>query len=237
MDRAHREELKHDKFVEQVGHTVDYAVSHKSQVTKYAVIAAVLVVAGLGTYFFMQSQENSRQQDLQAAFRIQEASVGSNDPAEISDLKFNTADERAKAFEKSLRDVIAKYPSKREGYIAKFLLATTLADRGNVQEAEKMLRDVADNADREYASQAKLSLGQLLAAQDRSADAEKILRDLLNSPTLMVSKEQATLALARAISKTKPDEARKMLEPLRGHERSTVSRNVLTTIAEIPAAK
>lgn len=237
MDKAHREELKHDKFVEKVGHTVEYAVAHKSQVKLYTILGLALLVAGFGTYFYMQSQENARQSELQAAFRIGEAPVSGDPMGDTADLKFNTADERSKAYEKALRDVVSKYPTKREGYIAKFLLATTIADRGNVQEAEKLLRDVADNADKEYASQAKLSLGQLLAAQDRTADAEKILRDLMNSPTLMVSKEQATLALARAISKSKPEEARKLLEPLRGHERSTVSRNVLTTISELPAAK
>ena len=236
MDKAHRSELKHDKFVEQVGHTVEYAVSHKSQVTRYGIAAAVLVVVGFGAYFYMQYQEGARQRDLQSVFRIHEASVGGAD-AELSEVNFKTADEKAKAVEKSLRDLIAKHPSKREGYVAKFLLATNLADRGNIAEAEKLLRDVADNAGSEYASQAKLSLGQLLASQNRIPDAEKVLRDLVNSPTLMVSKEQATLALAKAISKTKPEEARKMLEPLRGHERSTVSRNVLTTISEMPPAK
>ena len=29
MDRAHRHDLKHDRFVEQVGHTVEYAAEHK----------------------------------------------------------------------------------------------------------------------------------------------------------------------------------------------------------------
>jgi hypothetical protein len=237
VDKAHREELKHDKFVEQVGHTVEYAVSHKSLVTRAGAAVLAVLVIGFGAYFYLQYQENARQAELQAAFRIQEAPVGDNEMADIAEFKFKTADERTKALEKALRDIVAKYPSKREGYVAKFLLATTLADRGSVQEAEKLLRDVADNANGEYASQAKLSLGMLLAAQDRAADAEKILRELVNSPTMMVSKEQATLALARAISKTKPEEARKLLEPLRGHERSTVSRNVLTTISELPAAK
>jgi DNA-directed RNA polymerase subunit F len=68
--------------------------------------------------------------------------------------------------------------------------------------------------------------------QGNTGEAEKILRDLMAHPTIMVSKEQATIELARTLSRTKPDEARKLLEPLRT-ERSAVSRMALTAYAEI----
>lgn len=237
MDRAHREELKHDKFVQQVGHTVEYAVAHRDMVTKAGGGLLLVAILGFGWYFYSQYQESVRQRELQAAYKVLEAPAGPVDPSQNPEIRFATPDEKAKAAEKALRDLSAKFPAKREGHIAKFLLATILADRGNVQEAEKLLRDVAGNGGEEYSAQAKLSLAQLLGSQNRIPDAEKLLRGLIDDPALMVSKEQATIMLARLLIKSKPEEARKLLEPLRGYERAVVSRTALTALSEMPPKK
>ena len=63
---------------------------------------------------------------------------------------------------------------------------------------------------------------------------EKLLRDLMAHPTLFVSKEQAAIALARALIATKPDEARKLLDPLRT-EGSSVGQVALTLYGQLPA--
>ena len=42
-----------------------------------------------------------------------------------------------------------------------------------------------------------------------------MLRDLIAHPTIFVSKEQATITLARYLAPKKPAEARKLLDPLR----------------------
>ena len=61
---------------------------------------------------------------------------------------------------------------------------------------------------------ANLSLAELNFMQNKAAEGEKILRNLIDHPTLLVSKDQAAIALARHLAKTNPAEARKMLEPL-----------------------
>jgi hypothetical protein len=48
-----------------------------------------------------------------------------------------------------------------------------------------------------------------------------------------VSKEQAAVALARAIAVSKPAEARKLLEPLRT-ERPAISQLAITLLSELP---
>ncbi len=68
----------------------------------------------------------------------------------------------------------------------------------------------------------------------RQADAEKLLRSLIDDPTILVSKEQATIALAKVLAKKNPAEARKLLEPLRA-ERGPVSRAALTALGEMSA--
>ncbi|HVP00217.1 MAG TPA: hypothetical protein VMT15_19235, partial [Bryobacteraceae bacterium] len=58
-------------------------------------------------------------------------------------------------------------------------------------------------------------------------------RDLMDHPTEFVSKEQATISLARFLAPKKPAEARKLLEPLRTQP-GAVSQVALTLIGELP---
>ena len=58
------------------------------------------------------------------------------------------------------------------------------------------------------------SLAELYSAKGNTAEAEKLLKDLVDHPTTTVSKDQALISLAKLYSKTKPAEARKLVEPL-----------------------
>lgn len=232
MDRAHRQELKHDKFIEQVGHTVEYAAEHKKDVIKWGIAAVAVLAVILGVYFYTRWQSNVRQDELRAALRTQDAQI-SPTPSDYF-ITFASEAEKAKAVDKAFTDLAAKYPDKAEGQIARYYLGINAADRGNLQEAEKNLKAVAESGNELYASQAKLSLAHIYEGTGRVAEAEKVLRSVIDDPTILVSKEQATIALARILAKTRPADARKLLEPLRT-ERGPVSRAALTALGEIPA--
>ncbi|HYP14774.1 MAG TPA: tetratricopeptide repeat protein, partial [Bryobacteraceae bacterium] len=230
LDKAHRRELKHDKFVEQVGHSVEYAAENKGLVTKIGGAVLLVAVLALGWYLYSQSQHTARQQALREALKIQDAGVGA--PANEFLASFPTQAEKDKAVQKAWSDLAAKYPGKPEGLIAKYYLGVTAADAGRLDEAEKHLREASESGNDDYASQAKLSLAQVYEARGKLDDAEKVLRSVIGDPTILVSKEQATLALGRMLSRTKPAEARKLLEPLRT-ERSAVSRAAITALSDI----
>ena len=232
MDRVHRRELKHDKFVEEVGHSLEFAAEHKSQVIKYGIAALVAIVAGIAIYMYMDSQAAVRQEALRTAMGIQQAQVGTGVGGEFI-VTYPTEAEKQTALHKALTEVVTKYPGKQEAMVAEYFLGTTAADNGNTAEAEKELKNVAEHGKADIASQAKLSLSQLYASQGRTADAEKLLRNLMDNPTVLVSKEQATVSLARALAGSKPDEARKLLEPLRT-QHGAASRVALTAISELP---
>ncbi|HET8549389.1 MAG TPA: tetratricopeptide repeat protein [Bryobacteraceae bacterium] len=232
MDRTHRKELKHDKFVEQVGHTVEYAAEHRTQLTRYGLIVLAVIVIGAGYYFFRNYQHSVRQAALRDALRIQNAQVGK--PGNEFFASYSTEAERSAAQEKTWKEFLAKYHGTDEGAIGAFYLATVYADRGNLNDAEKYFKQAIDDGSAPYASQAKLSLAELYNATGRRQDAERLLRELMNKPTVMVSKEQATIALARVLTSTKPEEARKLLEPLRTQS-GAVSRVALTALAEMPS--
>jgi hypothetical protein len=79
-------------------------------------------------------------------------------------------------------------------------------------------------------------LAQVYASEGKVADSEKLLREIMNNPTVTVSKEQATLTLARILSRTKPDEARKLMEPLRT-QTGAVSRIAINEMTELGLSK
>jgi predicted negative regulator of RcsB-dependent stress response len=233
VDTAHRRELKHDKFVDQVGHGVEYAAEHRSQLVKYGIAALVVLLIAAGSYWYINHQRDVRQAALRDAMAAFEAGVGQGGEFVRS---FPTQDAKDKAVVKELGDVASKYSGKEEGKIAEYFLGLHYSDKGNLAEAEKHLKAVADSGKGDYASQAKLSLAQVYDSTGRQADAEKLLRSLIDDPTMLVSKEQATITLARLLAAKNPAEARKLLEPLRA-ERGPVSRAALTLLGELPAVR
>jgi predicted negative regulator of RcsB-dependent stress response len=230
VDRLTRKELKSDHFVQEVGHTVEYVSEHRQQVYRWGGIALGAIVVIAAVWFWMSSSKATRQDDLRQALRLQDAAVGQGNP---SQLTYPTQQAKDEAVKKAMQNLASKYGSKDEGMIATYYLGVLAADNGNLAEAEKHWKEVADKAAKNYASQAKLSLAQLYAAQNKVPESEKLLRSLMDNPTDLVSKEQAIIALARIKAKDSPQEARKLLEPLRSEKRAAVSRAAITALNEI----
>lgn len=227
-----RKDLKTDRFAQEVGHTVEYVGEHRAQIVRYGLIALALMVVIAGIYFYRQRQHTERQQELATAIRVQEAPLGGGTPG--TPLSFPTQQAKDEAALKAFSDISEKYSGTNEGYIATYFRGSILADQGKLPEAEKLFRQVADEANRNNASLAKLSLAQLYFATNRNQEAEKILRDLMANPTDYVSREQATFSLARGIMGTNPAEARKLLDPLRS-SRGAVSQAAIQLYAELPS--
>lgn len=232
MDSVHRKQLKQDKFVAQVSHSVEYAAEHRDQMMKWGAAALAVLVVAVGVYWYFSYQHRVRQEALHNAMQTYEAGVGASGNEFLK--SFPTQEEKDKAVIKDLSEVANKYSGKEEGRIAQYFLGLYHADKGNLTEAEKQLKPVAESGKDAYASQAKLSLAQIYDSMGRQADAEKLLRSLIDDPTILVSKEQATIALAKVLAKKNPAEARKLLEPLRA-ERGPVSRAALTALGEMSA--
>ena len=235
MDKTLRKEIKTDEFVVATEHAIDYAASHRQQLIRYGgMVLAVLLAAG-AVYWYITSRAEERRAALRDVYVAREATVGA-EPQNGALKSFATQKLKDDAIEKATNDVIARFPGTEEASIALFQKATALADKGNLTESRKILDQLAAGGG-DFGSLARFSIAQGMVTEGKVADAEKIFRELITSPTVMVSKEQATMALARAIMTTRPDEARKLVEPLRAHPRNQVSRNAVSLLGEIPAKK
>jgi predicted negative regulator of RcsB-dependent stress response len=236
VDRHTRKELKTDKFAKEVTHTFEVLSEHSTEVKRYGAIALVVIVAAAGIYFYNGRQTTMREDALAQALHLDDATVGptaGNDPQQQANLHFNTKEEKDKARDKAFVDVAAKYHGTQEGSIAAMYLASDVADKGDLAGAEKQFKAIMDSAPKDYAALARLSLAQIYAGEGKTADAEKLLRYAVANPAATVSKEEATIELAKLIGKTDPAQARKMLEPLRT-ERAAVSRAAVTALGELP---
>jgi len=208
-----RKELKSaDHFTTTVETAFDYFGLHRRQVLLVAagVVAAALLATGI--YFWMNHERTIREEKLAEAMQVSEAPIGAPDP--VTGLSYPTPQAKEAAEVKAYSDIAAQYSGTNEGAIAEYTLAGMAVEKGRNDEARKRYQKVAEDGKKEYVSLAKLALAQLDFADGKSSDGEKLLRDLMAHPTALVSKDQATMTLARLIGKTRPAEARQMLLPL-----------------------
>lgn len=229
MDRITRKELKTDKFALEVEQAVEFFNQHKQQITRYGTIALVLILLVLAGGWYSRRQRAVRQQALNEALQIYNAPVGQTGNPFLPG--YPSEEEKNKAARKAFTDLATRYGGSDEGLIATYYLGTMAADQGDMKEAERRLRQVAESRNANYASLAKLALAEIYRAQGKLSEAEKLLRSLMEKPTEFVSREHATIVLGEMLMSSRPEEARKLLEPLRT-ERSVISRHALTALAQ-----
>ena len=242
MDRKLKKIAKSDAFKEEFWHGLDFLTEHKAETIRYGSIGLALIVLGFGIFLYSRHQVVVREDALTSALKVDAGTVGNDvNPSMAANLHFNTEPEKSKAKQKAFGDLAAKYHGTQEGAIAEFYLASDDADQGDLaglESAEKRFKEVLDSAPTPYASLARMSLAQVYEAEGRDADAEKLLREAVAHPTVTVSKEEATIALAGVIGKKNPAEASKLLEPLRLlPHRTAVSRAAVQAIADIAMNK
>jgi hypothetical protein len=230
--RITRKELKTDKFALEVEHTVTFFEEHQKLIIRYGAIALALIALIVGYSMYARRQHSKRQEVLFRAIQIQEAPVGPPTPGQVA-RAFPTQEVKDDTALKAFSEVQALYPGTMEGEIATYYLGAIKADQGKLAEAEKNFKEVADKADEKYASLAKLSLAAIYFSDGRTDQGEAVLRDLMAHPTSFVSKEQATITLARYLSPKKPAEARKLLDPLRAQP-GAVGQAAISAYAELP---
>jgi predicted negative regulator of RcsB-dependent stress response len=232
--RITRKELKTDKFALEVEHGLTFFEEHQKEIYRYGGIALALVAVYFLVAYYERRQHTGREAALGRALQIEETSVAPSAAGATTATSFPTQQVKDDVALKAFNEVKTKYSGSDEGEIAEYWIGSIRSDQGNLAEAEKSLKEVAQKGDDRYASLAKLSLSQVYFAEGKMDDGRKVLEDLIAHPTLFVSKDQATIALARALIATKPEEARKLLEPLRTRGDS-VAQVALTLYGQLPA--
>jgi predicted negative regulator of RcsB-dependent stress response len=235
VDRTTRHDLKSDKFVQEVAHSVEFFEKHRGRFIRYGAIVLALVIAGAGIIYFMKSRRAARIAELSTSMEVYNSTVGTDDMGGRMKV-YPTEEARQAAIKKELTGLISRNAGSEEAGVASYLLGANAADQGNIAEARKYLSDAVKDGGKEYGSLAKLALAGIARSEGKMAEAETLLRELVNSPSTFVGQQQATIELAKLIAPTKPEEARKLLEPLKT-ENTTAGRTALTMLADLSKGK
>jgi TolA-binding protein len=169
MDRQHRRDLKHDRFVDEIG--VLSGRARENQRVLYGIAAAALLVAiaVYGVFFYRSNRERKAQDMLASAIDTIESPLVV--PAQPNpDAKFKTEDERNKAAEQQFNEVKSKFSGTDAADVAGVYLARIGAGRGDVAGARKLLQAfIQDHSSHVLARSARYSLYQLRIEAGESA--------------------------------------------------------------------
>ena len=164
MDRQHRRDLKHDKFVDEVGSLTTRAKENQRLLVTITAAVVVLAVLGYGIYFYGSNREQKAQAALGTAITAIDSPLvqaGTPNP----DAKYKTEPERTAAAETLFRDVQKNFSGTKAADVANIYLARIDASKGDVTTARKLLSDfISSHPKHLLVGAARYSLYQLRIA-------------------------------------------------------------------------
>ena len=145
MDRQHRRDLKHDRFVDEIGSLSTRARENQRLLIILTAGVVILAVLGYGLYFYRSSREEHAQETLATAIDTIESPLlppAGSQP--IPNAKFKTDAERRAVAEKQFKAVESKFGGSDAADVAGLYLARMEALRGNTASARKRLQHFVD---------------------------------------------------------------------------------------------
>ena len=215
-----RHQLKSDRFtratIGAAEATAHWTVEHKSKIVTAVVVAVVVLGAVGGTWYYLAQQGAKANVELGQAVRTLQTQIRPAGMPETPNMpSFASAEDRATAAKKQLQAIVDQYPHTRTADVARYLLGTTAIEVGDNATAEKELKDVASNGNRDVSSLSKLALASLYGNLNRTKDALDLYKQLIDKPSDTVGKVTAQLQLAQLYeSSQQPAEAKKIYEQI-----------------------
>ena len=202
MRREHRRELKHDKFVDEIGTLSTRA--RENQPFLLAVTLAV-VAAGLiayGAYFYRTTREQKAQDALAVAIDTIESpllpAAGTQQQVQPG-AKYKTEAERNTAAEKQFKDVEAKYSGTDAADVGNLYLARLQAGRGDIAGARKLLNGfVSEHPKHVLVGSARFSLYQLRIENGEAAQVTSELQSEVNKSDPILPADSLLVLMAHA---------------------------------------
>lgn len=161
MDRQHRRELKHDRFVDEVGVLTGRARENQRLLILIAVAVLLIAAASYGYYFYRSVQERKAQDVLSVAIDTMETPIV-NPQSPNPRAKFKTEAERTAAAEKQFKEVQSKFPGTDAADVAGLYIARIASARGDMATARTNLQKfIANHPKHLLVGSARYSLYQL----------------------------------------------------------------------------
>jgi predicted negative regulator of RcsB-dependent stress response len=164
MDRQHRHDLKHDKFVDELGALSQRARKNQRMLLALAggVVATAVIIYGI--FFYRSYREDNAQQQLYVALETFDASVGElpADQPPPTGPQFKTDEERLAAAEPLFNNVRSSYSGTDASDVAALYLAHIATLRNDVAKARGLLQEfISSQKNHMLTGTARYSLYQL----------------------------------------------------------------------------
>ncbi|HYC61591.1 MAG TPA: tetratricopeptide repeat protein [Thermoanaerobaculia bacterium] len=200
MDRQQRHDLKHDKFVDEIGVLSSKARENQRILLLIAggLIAVAVIVYGI--FFYRHNREEKAQQALATAIETFEAPVGEAAAnATQTGPKFKTEPEKTAAADKLFKEVQSKYDGSDAADVASLYLARMAAARGDTKTARPLLEAfVREHDDHTLAGGARFSLYQMRIEGGEAAQVAVELNAELNKQDPALPADSLLMLLAQA---------------------------------------
>jgi len=197
MDRQHRKELKHDKFVDELGTLSARAKDNQRLLLTVTAAALALALIGYGIYFYRSNREQQAQVALGKAIdTIQSPLLPAAGGQAMPGAKYKTDQERTAAAETQFREVTTKYSGSDAADVADLYLARLDAAKGNTQSAQtKLQKFVDDHPKSMLVGAARFSLYQLRIENGQSQQVINELQTQIAKPADSVLPADTMLVL------------------------------------------
>jgi len=195
VDTQTRHALKGDKFAQATKTSVTWLSGHRTNVVRWAIGAAVVIVLGVGFLIFWNVQESAAETALGQALDIYTAPLA-QPGAPVEKGTYTTVAERAKASNEQFKAVADKYGWLTEGSKARYFQGVTEQELGQTAAAEGDLKKVADSWNRNLSNLAKIALASIYHQTGRDQQAIDLYNAIIAKPSETVTAGVAQLDLA-----------------------------------------
>jgi TolA-binding protein len=199
MDRQHRKDLKHDKFVDELGTLSSRA--RENQRLLLTLTAALVIGSALvyGFFFYRSDREHKAGLALGQAIEAIDSPLQTAGQQPTPGSKFKTEAERSAAAEKQFKDVQAKYPSSDATDVANLFLARIEASRGDTKSARKRLQDfVSEHPKSILVGNVRYSLYQIRIENGEAAQVASELQTEIAKPDPALPPDTMLVLMAHA---------------------------------------
>jgi predicted negative regulator of RcsB-dependent stress response len=214
--RLTRKELKTDEVRETLVHGADFVFGHQA-ITFLLVIIGVVVALGIfGWKTYAERQTVKAAAAYDDAMKVFDARVRSPlEPQQQGELTYTDEKNKYTESARKFEDVAKKYPRTRPGQLASYYEAISQERLSNNDAAKKLLQNLADSGDEDFAAMARFELAQLDDRLGQGDEAVNLYKKLIAKPAVLVPKPVVMLALAQHYTASNPAEASKLFAQIK----------------------
>ena len=214
--RLTRKELKTDEVRETLVHGADFVFGHQA-ITFLLVIIGVVVALGIfGWKTYAERQTVKAAAAYDDAMKVFDARIRSPlEPQQPGELTYTDEKNKYTESARKFEDVAKKYPRTRPGQLASYYEAISQERLSNNDAAKKLLQNLADSGDEDFAAMARFELAQLDDRLGQGDEAVNLYKKLIAKPAVLVPKPVVMLALAQHYTASNPAEASKLFAQIK----------------------